>query len=834
MDTRRDFLKKAALFSGATAMGNFFPPVIQKALSIDPAPGSSFQDAEHIVFLMQENRSFDHIFGSLQGVRGFNDPRAIRLPNDNRVWLQSNKDGDTFVPFRLNVNNTHAAWMGSLPHGWSDQTDARNEGRHDRWLEVKQAHKKDYAGMPLTLGYGERADFPFYYSLADAFTVCDQNFCSSITGTHPNRNYWMTGSIRENPADVKSLAHVWNVTNDFTPELNWTTFPERLEAAGIPWRIYQNELSLGFGLGGDEEEWLSNFGTNMLEYFKQYNIRLQPGRIANLQLKKEKVQQLMTQLETSTDDPGKQKLAAAKKLLAHIEADIALYTKTAHDQLSESDRALIEKAFTINTNDPHFHELTKLEYDFDGQQHTLEVPKGDIFHQFRDDVENGRLPAVSWLMSPGNLSDHPSVPWYGPAYVSEVMEILLKNPEVWKKTIFVLTYDENDGYFDHVPPFVPPNPYREHSGKVSPGIDPKMDYVTKEQQTNPSASADRLREAPLGLGYRVPMVIVSPWTRGGWVCSEVFDHTSSLQFLENFLKSKTGKPVHEPNITQWRRTICGDLSSAFRPYNGEAIDKPSFIRKAPFLEHINQGQFKDLPVNFKKLTAEEIAQINADPTQSPFFPKQEKGIRPSCPLPYELLVDGAYNAATNRYAIHFAAATSSFGPASLGAPFYAYAMRSYQSELMRTWNYAVAAGDALQDEWDVPAFEGGHYHLRVHGPNGFYREFKGDAANPAISISLTYEQSGNTLTGNIVAKLANTDTVARTVTITDLGYKHGSVSRTIEAGASAAVVLNLSKSHHWYDLEVKVAGFDNWAERFAGRVETGVAGLTDPLMGGVV
>jgi phospholipase C len=111
MDTRRDFLKKAALFSGAAAMGNMLPPVIQKALAIDPVPGSTFHDAEHIVFLMQENRSFDHIFGSLRGVRGFNDPRAIRLANDNRVWLQSNKDGDTFVPFRLDVQHTHAAWM---------------------------------------------------------------------------------------------------------------------------------------------------------------------------------------------------------------------------------------------------------------------------------------------------------------------------------------------------------------------------------------------------------------------------------------------------------------------------------------------------------------------------------------------------------------------------------------------------------------------------------------------------------------------------------------------------------------------------------------------------
>jgi len=355
-----------------------------------------------------------------------------------------------------------------------------------------------------------------------------------------------------------------------------------------------------------------------------------------------------------------------------------------------------------------------------------------------------------------------------------------------------------------------------------------MDYVTKEQQTNPSATADRLREAPLGLGYRVPMVIVSPWTRGGWVCSEVFDHTSSLQFLETFLNKKTNKTIREPNITQWRRTICGDLTSAFRPYNGEPLDKPELIQKVPFLEHINQGQFKQLPDNFKKLTAQEIAQINADPAGSILFPKQEQGIRPACALPYELYVDGRYDRIGNRYTIGFKAGNTVFGPSSSGAPFYVYAMRSYQSETLRSWNYAVAAGDTLNDEWDAAAFEGGNYHLRVYGPNGFYREFNGDAANPALSISLSYEEGGN-----VVANLVNSDKVARTVTITDLSYKQGHISKILAPGASVHVVFDLNNSHHWYDLEMKVDGFTGYVERFAGRVETGIAGKTDPLMGGL-
>jgi phospholipase C len=833
MDTRRDFLKKAALFGGFTAIGNMLPPVIQKALAIHPEPGSTFYDAEHIVFLMQENRSFDHIYGHLQGVRGYNDPRAVQLPNGNRVWLQTNKEGETFAPFRLDVKDTRAAWMGSLPHGWSDQTDARNDGKYDRWLEVKQTHRKDYAGMPLTMGFGERADFPFYYSLADAFTVCDQSFCSSITGTHPNRYYWMTGTVRENPADAASLAHLWNITDYTKPELGWKTFPERLDADGVSWKVYQNELTMGFGL--QDEDWLGNFGTNVLEYFKQYHIRLHPGRIANLLVKKQNIQQVIAGLQGAPDDASSQrKLLAAQKVQAMIEADIARYTMAGYEGLSAADRSLNEKAFSINTGDPYYHELTAFEYDDRGTSRKMDIPKGDILHQFREDVEKGQLPTVSWLMPPANLSDHPSVPWFGPAYVSEIMEILLKNPEVWKKTVFILTYDENDGYYDHVPPFVVPNPYKEHTGKVSAGIDPRLDFVTDSQQTNPSASADRLREAPIGLGYRVPTVIVSPWTRGGWVCSEVFDHTSSLQFVETFLARKTGKTIREENITQWRRTICGDLSSAFRPYNGEAIAKPAYIEKKPFLEDINQAQFREVPSNFAALTAEEIALINAAPLSSPHFPRQEKGIRQACALPYELYADGRYHRDGGRYVLTLRAANGVFGSRAAGAPFMIYALTPYKGEALRSWNYAVAAGDRLEDEWDIAAFEGGRYHLRVYGPNGFYREFRGDAGNPAVVVSVDYEFSGGKPTGNVVLKLVNQEPKEHRVRVTDKGYGKGQLTRMAAQGGTTTIVIPLGKSHRWYDLAVQVDGFDGYEERFAGKVETGEEGKTDPLMGGVV
>src|SRR5271167_2822229 len=120
MRTRRDFLKLTALLSGAAGISELIPS-IQRAHAIEPAPGSTYMDAEHIVILMQENRSFDHAFGTLKGVRGYNDPRAIDLPNKNKVWLQSNKKGETYAPFRLDIKNTKATWMSSLPHSWRNQ-----------------------------------------------------------------------------------------------------------------------------------------------------------------------------------------------------------------------------------------------------------------------------------------------------------------------------------------------------------------------------------------------------------------------------------------------------------------------------------------------------------------------------------------------------------------------------------------------------------------------------------------------------------------------------------------------------------------------------------------
>lgn len=177
-------------------------------------------------------------------------------------------------------------------------------------------------------------------------------------------------------------------------------------------------------------------------------------------------------------------------------------------------------------------------------------------------------------------SEHPDyLPAAGADFVAQKIEAIAANPKVWAKTAFILSYDENDGLFDHV---VPPNPKEGTPDEYVQGL-------------------------PIGGGFRVPAIIVSPWTVGGWVASETFDHTSALRFLEHF----TG--VEEPNISQWRRRTFGDLTSAFRF---------SDARPLPRLPEDTADQLAR--------AKEEVATLPkpALPGAEQRFPRQEYGDRP--------------------------------------------------------------------------------------------------------------------------------------------------------------------------------------------------------------
>lgn len=431
--TRRGFLGAAAAATSALLL----PPSLRDALASTESATGSLDDIEHVIILMQENRSFDHYFGTLSGVRGF-APQETRLPRNKNVFYQPdpvNPDGYE-LPFHLDTYTTSATAPIELSHAWPVQHRAWNNGTMDGWISAHRAADGDEG--PLTMGYHTRRDIPFHYALADAFTICDMYFSSVMGPTRPNRLYMWTGTI--NPEGGQGGPIVAN-PQATAGSLSWTTYPERLQAAGISWRIYW--VDYGNMLGGTPP------GT---QFFKQY-------------------------------------------------------------QEAPEGSPLFENA--VRTRD---------------------------FDVFAGDVANNRLPQVTWLLGPSDDDEHPgnSMPAKGALYVYNVLEALASNRELWSKTVLFLTYDENHGFFDHVAPPTPP--------PGTPG-----EFITAPLPSQAGGIA-----GPIGLGFRVPMTVISPWSQGGWLSSEVFDHTSLLRFLE----VRFG--VREPQITAWRRRTCGDLTSTLR------------------------------------------------------------------------------------------------------------------------------------------------------------------------------------------------------------------------------------------------------------------------------
>ncbi|MBA4168329.1 MAG: DUF756 domain-containing protein, partial [Chitinophagaceae bacterium] len=309
------------------------------------------------------------------------------------------------------------------------------------------------------------------------------------------------------------------------------------------------------------------------------------------------------------------------------------------------------------------------------------------------------------------------------------------------------------------------------------------------------------------------------------VNSEVFDHTSHIQFLETFLSKKYNKKIEEPNISSWRRTVCGDLTSVFRPYNGEKINQPEHVMHDAFVESIHKAKFKNPPSNFKMMSPGEIMATNKDPRASRFVPDQEKGIRNSNALPYEIYADGKLSADKRSFEITLKCDNRILGEKAGGAPFQIYTPGLYKNEPVHVRSYAIAATDTLKDSWDIKDFDNNNYHLRVYGPNGFYREFKGGTGDPELSVNGDCDKSS----GNLVLQINNTG--MQRIDITDHAYKGR--KKELLVTNTASVAIDVSASYGWYDVSVTLKDYPSFEQRFAGRVETGKPSKTDPFMGRV-
>jgi phospholipase C len=459
--SRRQFLAGLGSAGIGAGLAAWLPAVVERAYAASEAAGcGSLSDIEHFVFIMQENRSFDHYFGTLSGVRGFDDPTVPTHVVGGRSYDVFHQFGwepgigptpaGYTLPFAFQSDLLHDDQCLNDPtHDWAPQHASWNHGRMDSFLTTHLAADSTVGGRsnaPIVMSHYDRSTLPFYYDLADAFTICDNYHCSVLGPTYPNRAYWMSGTLDPNgEAGGPILMTLAGTLPDPASwgYLRWKTMPEVLEEAGVSWKVYQSTDAIGGFTGGLLMD-------NILRLFQQY----QSGPLFD------------------------------KALLPTVELNLVA------------------------------------------------------------DVLADELPSVSWIVTDFSGCEHPAAPpAFGGVAVAEVLDILTLNPAVWEKTAVVISYDENGGFFDHVAPPV--------ASEGTPG-----EWITK-QPTNSALGSTGGWNGPIGLGFRVPCLVISPYTKGGLVYSGVLDHTSQLRLIE----SRFGTPV--PNLSPWRRQAVGDLTGAF-------------------------------------------------------------------------------------------------------------------------------------------------------------------------------------------------------------------------------------------------------------------------------
>lgn len=662
-------------------------PVLGASFGIDEAwagvpTSGSLDSVEHVVILMQENRSFDHYYGSMAGVRGFGDPTVLRRGTSD-VFHQpdaARPDGGYLLPFHVDTTKVDGQDLSDLAHDWDSTHLAVNGGRNDQWVTAKSE---------ATMGYFTASDIPFQRALASAFTICDNYFCSIQGPTTPNRLFHWTGMIDpDGTAGGPATAN----PGDYKPVFTWTTYPERLQKAGVSWQVYAND-EVGDGANG----YVGDYGDNPLWLFQAYHDAL------------------------ASTDPKIHQLAERASLRTAWQPDSGQGRNTDH-----------------------------------------------VLSQFLGDCATGSLPAVSWVVAPYLYSEHPAArPVDGAAYVQAVLNGIWGNQKLRDSTVVILNYDENDGFYDHIaPPVAPPGTPQE----LLPASQPAF------QGLPPAAGPP----VPVGLGPRVPMTVVSPWSRGGFVNSQVFDHTSVLRFLETW----TG--IKETNISAWRRAICGDLTSCF-DFSHAVTSIPALPDTTALRADADRTQSK-LPKSTTPAVGEQVV------------PVQDPGTAPARPLPYQAEANVTVGTQlTVQAANHGSAALQLAVYPTSGAP----------------QHVDVAPGGSATAT--VPLVLGA-YDVAVHGPNGFLRTAAGDASTAGVEVAVTVTGGP----GHPALRLTATNTGEAPATLTLTGG-----SLTVPPGATRTRAYQpLDRDHGWYDITATRAGHPPYVRRFAGHLENGLPSVT--------
>jgi phospholipase C len=634
-------------------------------------------DLKHVVILMQENRSFDHYFGELPGVRGFNDKQALNFQDGTTVFQQRDASGTIYT-----AQQDDSTW------GTDHSFTTLNGRRWNTWVQEKGAE---------AMNYHSPAYMSFYWSVASQFAVGDQYFCSILGPTDCNRKYHWSGM---------SNGEVGN-NDESNYDRNWITVAEQLQQAGIDWRMFSDNS--GSGTGGRaayRSDWFGDYGDNELKYFKG----LDPNGLA-------------------ASDP---KLAPGTGLIWR--GNCQYYA-----------------AGPASSVAPNNDSAQNLEY----------VLK-DFIAACEPDAQYP-LPSVSWVTAPYGWCEHPSSDsQHGERYAARILQALQSNPELWNNTLFIVNYDENDGKFDHVLP-----PYAEPG---TPG-----EYTSGKEQINVSNTVTT-GGSPIGLGPRVPFLMVSPWTRGGWVASEVFDHTSVIKFLETW-GAYLGKPFTSPNISAWRRSVVGDLTSALDFTNPQTG-----------------------PITFADPVAEIPVTVAADQLKHR-------------PLPFH----GNATLVENRATGAVTATMSVDGPDGKALSFQVFPDR-YTT--FSNTPFTVGAGGSKQYVWDATATDG-KYAFSIYSNDGFVRSFAGQVV-PPTERDLGIPRAEVSLVKGVIPRVSITlendgrEPVRYQLVAND--YLGGTQIVHVKGGESTEV--DWPTQDGYYDVIVTADTGNGWTQRYAGRVAT--------------
>ena len=679
------------------------------------AVADSLDDIEHVIIFMQENRAFDHYFGSLKGVRGFNDrntqPMRSGLPNSFYQPVDQDDLSQYMLPFHVDAQSTSAMCMDAPAMGYEVDISMWNNGKFDAW---------NTARSPGTgMSYFQREDLPYYYTLYDNFATGDQYFQSTFTATNPNRMLLFTGS---NGLSVSEMDEFFNDdisqglmggddhgdlddnvedhdqcvldNSEPIPGYNWTTLGEIFEEEGISWKVYQE---------------IDNFDDNAFAWFANFQ-KSRPG--------------------DALYDKGKKRV-----------------------------KSLID-------------ELDK-------------------------DMTEGTLPAVSYLIAPTHLSEHASHhPAAGEDFTAKILNVLQKHPDVYAKSVFILNYDEGGQFYDHH--WSPTPPIDDVAGDGSGG-QATMGVVG---EINTEVKTDV--PAPIGLGFRVPLLVISPWSRGNIVVSEVLDHTSVIQFLEIKFKFSC------PNISPWRRSITGDLMSFFDFESPADYSWPDL----PDTSDYRKEAIEDCLLPYPEVPAEQT------------YPVQEPGTRISRALDYifvirDKIIDGELIIEIENQGGN-------------GAPFTLFNILDLESN-RAALQYAVDGGEAIVQKLSIKS---GEYHYLLLGPNGFTREFRANDQLIEFNTELSYEIASD----SVALKIDNNSPDEMSFILCRneyAAYYTAEFSATIPSMESAVYELNIAGGGRWYDFELRRAASCDEASvekmvhtrRYAGHMENGVDSISDPVMG---